>query len=163
MPDPAGRIGVIHHRCRTRYTGATPRYRTAIAPNLSAGEALASRSKPQLLLRLRTILQSSLARSRARRPSPRCPRNADLTPFAAALTASPARQVVPRKDGTFAVKIDIPGIRPPKDHICCETSHVHYHTSEQIRHISCRMVRRIAITLLDRPKTGGGFPRSGPR
>jgi hypothetical protein len=156
MPDPAGRIGVIHHRCRTRYTGATPR--TAIAPNLSAGEALASRSKPQLLLRLRTTLQSSLARSRARRPSPRCPRNADLTPFAAALTASPARQVVPRKDGTFAVKIDIPGIRPPKDHICCETSHVHYHTSEQIRHISCRMVRRIAITLLDRPKTGEGFP-----
>ena len=33
-------------------------------PNLSAGEALASRSKPQLLLRLRTTLQSSLARSR---------------------------------------------------------------------------------------------------
>ena len=33
-------------------------------PNLSAGEALASRSKPQPQLRLRTTLQSSLARSR---------------------------------------------------------------------------------------------------
>src|SRR6516162_5828636 len=50
-----------------------------------------------------------------------------------------------------------------KSHIHCETSHVLHNSSKQVRQHDCRMVRPISKQLVNRPKTGEGFPRSGPR